>query len=213
MIPKSKKQLKIASLFSTKLPTLRDYDVEVRTGSVVWNRDERNRFSTRGRVSKAAYGRYPLIWSDCIGMDGTFNFERARKRAPKELFVGTTLLDPELISTSAIALKRTSNSNQSRRLFSAHICKKFVKSYGGYLGENHVNLIVPRTSTCTADLKLLSKTLNSAPVDAAFRCLSGSSAVSKYELNRLPLPDLAVVKKGLDEGYCIDEAVKNSLYE
>jgi hypothetical protein len=43
--------------------------------------------------------------------------------------------------------------------------------------------------------------------------LSGSSAVSKYELSRLPLPDMEDVQKRLDEGFDIGEAVRLGLYD
>ena len=213
IIPKSKKQINVATLFTKNLPTLTDYGIEVRTGSVVWNRDHRKRYATQGYASRSQFSRYPLIWSDCIGVDGTFDFERGNQRAAGELFVKTKPFDPELISTCAIALKRTSNSSQSRRLFCAYINKSFVKNYGAFLGENHVNLLVPNFSANARDLKLLARTLNSSPVDSAFRCISGSSAVSKYELNRLPLPDLDTVGKKLDEGYDINDAVSIGMYE
>ena len=213
VIPRSREQAEAASLFSKDLPTLAYYGLSIRTGSVVWNRDDRPRYPTRGPKSKNGVSRFPLIWSECIGADGTFGFERAKHRAPSEVFVGTQSADPELLRFSAIAVKRTSNSKQSRRIYCAYISKGFVQDYEAYLGENHVNLLVPEGTSTSMNLELLAQVLNSAPVDEAFRCLSGSSAVSKYELSRLPLPELENVQKRLAEGFDISAAVRLGLYD
>lgn len=213
VIPRSKEQLEAASLFSRDLPTLVDYGIAIRTGSVVWNRDVRPRYPTREPKSGNGISRYPLIWSECVGADGTFGFERAKHRAPSDVFVGTRAADPELLRSSAIAVKRTSNSKQSRRIYCALINRDFVQDYEAYLGENHINLLVPEEPSISVNLELLAQVLNSAPIDDAFRCLSGSSAVSKYELSRLPLPDMEDVQKRLDEGFDIGEAVRLGLYD
>jgi len=213
VIPRSSKQADAASLFTKNLPRLANYGISIRTGSVVWNRDDRSRYSTRGSTNRPEITRYPLIWSDCIRADGTFVFEPTKHRTPKEIFVGTKSADPELIRGSAIALKRTSNSSQSRRIYCAFINQDFVREYGAYLGENHVNLLVPEEQSSSISLSLLSQVLNSTPIDTVFRCLSGSSAISKYELSRLPLPDVDCVQKRLGEGFDIDEAVRIGLYE
>jgi adenine-specific DNA-methyltransferase len=213
VIPRKRGQVEATRLFSKDLPRLADYGIAIRTGSVVWNRDERPRYSTRGRETDNSVSRYPLVWSDCIGADGSFDFERAKCRAPNEVFVGTQDADPELLRSSAIAIKRTSNSKQPRRIYCAFIGKDFVQDYGAYLGENHVNLLVPEGEASSIDLEVLAQVLNSEPVDEAFRCLSGSSAVSKYELSRLPLPDMEYVQKRIVEGFAIGEAVRLGLYE
>ena len=213
VIPRSLEQLDATKLFAKNLPRLEDYGIKIRTGSVVWNRDNRPKYSQRGSKNSCNKPCYPLIWSDCIGADGSFDFSRAKERAPSKMFVGTKEADPELLRRSAIAIKRTSNSKQARRIFSAVINSNFVQNYSAYLGENHINFLVPSSSTSTVDLELLSLILNSDPVDEAFRCLSGSSAVSKYELRRLPLPDLDYVQKRMEEGFGIGEAVRLGFYE
>ena len=54
--------------------------------------------------------------------------------------------------------------------------------------ENHLNMIRPINGDPAVPAKVLSTFLNSVVVDKAFRCLSGSVAVSAYELEALPLP-------------------------
>jgi adenine-specific DNA-methyltransferase len=65
----------------------------------------------------------------------------------------------------------------------------FIKKHTAVIVENHLNMIrpvgnlPPRVSTAA-----LSAILNSSIVDQAFRCISGSVAVSAFELEALPLP-------------------------
>ncbi len=213
IIPRKREQLAASRLFSSDLPKISDYGLSIRTGSVVWNRDKRPRFSTVDEELSSNQIRYPLIWSECIGKDGSFDFSRAERRAPDGLFVGTHDTDPELLKISAVAIKRTSNSGQDRRIYCAHIHSQFVFKYGAYLAENHVNLLFQSNGQCSIDLELFARILNSTPVDDAFRCLSGSSAVSKYELTRLPIPDIELVQKRIDQGMNIDEAIEAEFYD
>lgn len=214
IIPRSKDQAAAVDLFSKNLNTLADYGISVRTGSVVWNRDSRLRYPTRGSKSQNGKAtRYPLIWSDCIGVDGTFSFERAKLRAPNEVFVSTKSVDRDLIRSTGIVLKRISNSKQNRRIYCAVVDDKFISNYGAYLCENHVNFLAPTENYSCPDLSLLAQVLNSEPIDEAFRCMSGTTAISKYELSKLPLPDIDDVQQLIKDGLEIDDAVKMALYK
>ena len=187
-MPRSEKQEELAHFFDGNHPTLSDYGFEILTGGVVWNRDKRRRFKSHKKSPKGRY-LYPLIWSDCISLNGIFDFHRAARRVNLGMFVETPDNSSDVLRKPGIVVKRTSNGSQSRRLYTAPIPSRFVKEYNGYLGENHVYIIVPTKRTnCT--LAKLSRILNSATVDSVYRCMSGSSAVSKYELDRLPIPDL-----------------------
>jgi adenine-specific DNA-methyltransferase len=55
--------------------------------------------------------------------------------------------------------------------------------------ENHLNMLVRLHAVPCVDPSTLAAFLNSAAADRAFRCLSGSVAVSAYELEATPLPD------------------------
>ena len=57
--------------------------------------------------------------------------------------------------------------------------------------KESLNVLKPRAGTPAVPLPVLAAFLNSAAADAAFRCLSGSVAVSAYELAALPLPPKA----------------------
>lgn len=75
--------------------------------------------------------------------------------------------------------------------------------------ENHLNMMMPTVVKPVVSPALLAGFLNSAAADRAFRCLSGSVAVSAYELESLPLPAaddlLRLVDGGIDRG-AIDAA-------
>ena len=52
--------------------------------------------------------------------------------------------------------------------------------------ENHVNVLRPTTSKI--DLALMVRVLSTPTLDAVTRCVSGSVALSAYELMALPMP-------------------------
>jgi len=57
--------------------------------------------------------------------------------------------------------------------------------------ENHINMLRPIVDSPVVSADVLSAFINSDAADRAFRCVSGSVAVSAYELESLPLPDPA----------------------
>jgi len=78
-------------------------------------------------------------------------------------------------------------------------------------------MLIPSGNKHTVAPAVLTAFLNSSAADRAFRCLSGSVAVSAYELESLPLPDpvkLDNLKKLVKQGMSrkeIDNAC-NRLY-
>jgi len=70
-----------------------------------------------------------------------------------------------------------------------------VAAHGGVTVENHLNMMIPTVAKPAVSPALLAAFLNSVAADRAFRCLSGSVAVSAYELENLPLPAAADLKR------------------
>lgn len=69
------------------------------------------------------------------------------------------------------------------------MCAHFIKQHGAVIVENHLNMIRPAAKTRPkVSTAVVSAVLNSAIADEAFRCISGSVAVSAFELESLPLP-------------------------
>ena len=60
--------------------------------------------------------------------------------------------------------------------------------------ENHLNMVKPIVDDPEVSLRVIAALLNSEIVDAAFRCISGSVAVSATELCSLPLPPPAAAR-------------------
>jgi hypothetical protein len=67
----------------------------------------------------------------------------------------------------------------------------FLDEHGGAVVENHLNMIYCESLGIAAvDPKTVCALLSTKAVDRAFRGISGSVAVSAYELNALPLPSV-----------------------
>ena len=91
---------------------------------------------------------------------------------------------------------RTTSKEQHRRLLAALIPQTFFDQNGGAVIENHLNMIqAPSPLLARVSPETISMLLNSKAVDRAFRCISGSVAVSAYELNALPLPSISELEK------------------
>jgi adenine-specific DNA-methyltransferase len=166
------------------MPTrLADYGYRVATGQLVWNRHKSQFRDEPGK------DRYPVLWAECIQPDGTFEFRAENRNHRPFIRVGEGqefLVNQE----PCVLVQRTTSREQARRLIAAAIPNSFVIGHPGYVVENHVNMLLPTQLRPAVSLSLLARLLNSATVDQAFRCISGSVAVSAYELESLPLPDI-----------------------
>jgi adenine-specific DNA-methyltransferase len=85
-------------------------------------------------------------------------------------------------------VQRTTAKEQKRRLIAALLPKEFIEKYGGVVVENHLNMIRLSEDKSAISPQLIAAILNTRTLDFAFRCISGSVAVSAYELNALPMP-------------------------
>lgn len=167
---------------------LKDYGFVVNTGQLVWNRhkDQLKKNKTRNAL--------PIIWAESILPNGVFEFKHTRKNhCPYiELKKGQEFL---ITDSSCILVQRTTAKEQNKRVLAAILPKSFLNSHKqGVVVENHINIIKP-TSKKLVSLKALLALLNSDAIDQIFRCISGSVAVSAYELNALPLPDPECITK------------------
>jgi len=181
LIPRSPDQQPLIETLQGMTHRLRDYGYEVSTGPLVWNRHKKQ------LVGTASGGALPLIWAECVTADGRFLF-RADKKNHEPYFRPKTGDDWLITRQSCILLQRTTAKEQTRRLIAAELPKRFVSAHGAVVIENHLNMIRPVTGAPLVAPKVLTAFLNSEIVDRAFRCLSGSVAVSAYELEALPLP-------------------------
>jgi len=191
LIPRNVGQESLIAVLQTMPHRLSDYGYEVSTGPLVWNRHKKQLAARPGK------GVLPLIWAESVTSDGRFFF-RADKKNHLPYFTPRQG-DEWLISReTCVLLQRTTAKEQSRRLIAAELPRRFLQEHGAVVIENHLNMIRPSNGAPAVPPKVLSSLLNSAIVDKAFRCISGSVAVSAFELESLPLPAPEKLK-GLEE--------------
>jgi adenine-specific DNA-methyltransferase len=95
------------------------------------------------------------------------------------------------LAEPAILVQRTTAPEQRRRLICVELTEKDLDDWGGaVVVENHVNVLrAPVVGAPLLSRETLLSVLRSECMDRVIRCLSGSVAVSAYELENLPLPD------------------------
>jgi adenine-specific DNA-methyltransferase len=188
---------------------LSDYNLEVVTGQLVWNRHKAQ--LRREKSSKAL----PLIWAESIMPNGTFRF-RAHRTNHMPFFALKHDQAHLVTKSECLLLQRTTAKEQHRRLICAILPQEFIsRNGGGVVVENHINII--RTKDILfprPELLAVGALLNSEVVDQLFRCISGSVAVSAYELNALPLPSpdqleeiLCILRETPSSGRLVEDCV------
>jgi adenine-specific DNA-methyltransferase len=159
---------------------LSDWGYGVSTGPLEWNRFKPQ---MRGR---AARGLHPLIWAEAVTADGRFIF-RADKKNHAPYFKTEAGDDWLVVDRGCVLVQRTTAKEQVRRLIAAELPQSFIDSHGGVVVENHLNM-VRATGKPKVSPAVVAAILNSDVVDQVFRCISGSVAVSAFELASIPLP-------------------------
>ena len=180
---------------------LSDLGYAIKTGPLVWNRHK-----DQLRESHAK-NCYPLIWAESVLPDGGFAFRADRRNHLP--YINLHASQNWLVTTRPCALlQRTTAKEQHRRLIAGCLPMSFIRKHGGVVIENHLNLIQATNGTPLISTRTLVALLNSKVIDEAFRCISGSVAVSAYELGALPLPPpdaLAQLEKVIKQGAAIQE--------
>jgi adenine-specific DNA-methyltransferase len=164
-----------------RMPTrLADWGYKVSTGPLVWNR-----FKPQFRDRPIKSSR-PVIWAESVTADGRFVF-RAEKRGHQPHFKLEVGDDWLVVTEPCVLLQRTTAKEQPRRLIAAELPRSFIDLHDGVIVENHLNMVKP-VGKPLVSAATIAAVLNSGIVDKAFRCISGSVAVSAFELEALPLP-------------------------
>jgi adenine-specific DNA-methyltransferase len=181
LLPRTANQCGLIERVTTMEHRLASYGFAVSTGQFVWNRHKKQLRSHFGDDC------YPVIWAEAVSTDGTFRFQ-AEKRTHLP-YVRVAARQAFLLNQEpCILVQRTTAKEQKRRLICAVIPNSFVLEYPGFVVENHLNMIYSTDAKSRIALKTVATLLNSTMVDQVFRCVSGSVAVSAYEINSLPLP-------------------------
>ncbi|MEM9290146.1 MAG: N-6 DNA methylase [Acidobacteriota bacterium] len=182
-LPRTPEQALVAPA-ALKLDTrLTDLGYRASTGPLVWNRHKDQ------LQEEASTDSYPLVWAEAV-RSNVFQFKyNQRAKVP---FLRVEDHQQHLIMKSpCVLVQRTTAKEQRRRLVACALPDIFIAEWDGFVVENHVNVLVSEAEPVVSPASLAA-VLNTRAVDLAFRCLSGSVAVSATELSALPLPELSV---------------------
>jgi adenine-specific DNA-methyltransferase len=191
LLPRHSDEARLVKRMRAMPERLADWGYKVSTGPLVWNRHKPQLSDTPDKST------VPLIWAECVTRTGRFVFRWAKRNHKPFFRIGES--DAWLlVRTPCVLLQRTTAKEQARRLIAAEMPNSFIAKYGAVTVENHLNMLIPTGARPIIPPALLSAFLNSLAADRAFRCLSGSVAVSAYELESLPLPSATAFKKRAD---------------
>lgn len=187
-----------------------DYGYQIRIGNHVWNRDKRKAYLSEKiakRFNKS--GAVPLIWSSDIKAGEEVRFDGRKKDNGERRFVVYEDGDnPSVIRKPCVLLQRVTCNHQQRRLVAAAVPESFFRSYGGFVGENHTIILIPKVARPRISPRQLAALLGCNEIDRLYRCISGAANVSVFELGQLPLPDPNDLKRALQRGVSVELAVK-----
>ncbi|GGW96654.1 HsdM family class I SAM-dependent methyltransferase [Alteromonas halophila] len=168
----------------TRLP---DLGYIVSTGKLVWNRHKQQLRSDKTKLST------PLIWAESVTNNG-FKFSAVKRNHVP--YIEVLHNQQHLITKqSCILVQRTTSKEQTRRVLGAVIPQEFIDQNNGVVIENHLNIVFCDKISKVVSEETINALLNSEIFDRIYRCISGSVAVSAYELMSVPLPDCASMEK------------------
>lgn len=177
---------------------------KVSTGPLVWNR------RTDDLTSVQVKDSFPVIWA--ADFDGGRLHLDDRRNSMRYLKLHSEKDHKVMVLTEpAILIQRTSAPEQIKRLTSVHLTQSEIDRLGGaVVVENHVNVVRPSRSQPAISMELLGRLLATNALDAVARCISGSVALSAFELSSLPLPNEETLSRleNLDDAAFIHEVTQ-----
>lgn len=209
-IPRSVEDVALLKTATLSRFRLSDYGYRVRIGAYVWNRDKRPKFDSLQDAKRVkAHTAMPLMWSRDIVPGGIVRLEDTSSYDGEHRFVD--LGDKEhssVVTSPCVVMQRVTSNDQPRRLVAAAVSPGVFETYGGFIGENHVVILEAVTDKPALPPTKLVKLLSAHAVDRYFRCISGATNVSAFELNQLALPDPQALRAVATNGRSMDEAVR-----
>lgn len=211
-IPRAVGDVPLLQAASQSPARLADYGYRVRIGAYVWNRDTRPKYDSLQDAKKAkARTAMPLMWSRDIVPGGTVRLEDTSATTGEHRFVDLgDKKHTSVITKPCVVLQRVTSNDQPRRLVAAAVSPGVFETYGGFIGENHVVILEPTTDAPVIPPDMLARLLSAHSVDRFFRCISGATNVSAFELNQLALPSPELLEKPIPQGWSMDEAVRHA---
>jgi adenine-specific DNA-methyltransferase len=209
-IPRSVEDVALLKTASLSRFRLSDYGYRVRIGAYVWNRDKRPKFESLQDARRVkAHTAMPLMWSRDIVSGGIVRLEDTSAYDGEHRFVDLGDKGHTCVVTSpCVVMQRVTSNDQPRRLVAAAVSPGVFDTYGGFIGENHVVIIEAVSDKPALPPTKLAKLLSAHAVDRYFRCISGATNVSAFELNQLALPEPQALREATANGTSMDEAVR-----
>jgi adenine-specific DNA-methyltransferase len=207
-IPRKPSDVQLLANIDRLNSRLSDYGYQARVGTYVWNRDQRLAYSSKNFARLYNSDALPLLWSSDIKSGRPVEFDGAKKnRGERRFVVVSDLTHPSVIRRPCVLLQRVTSNDQPKRLVAAPVGPAFFREYPGFIGENHTITLSPVRSRPELSPGQLAALLSCPQIDRLFRCISGATNVSVFELNQLPLPDPAALKILLAQGRSMAEAL------
>lgn len=212
-IPRSESDVALLKIAATSRVTLADYGYAPRIGAFVWNRDARTTYPSAKSAARArGNAAVPLLWSSDISRDGRLRFTGYPKANREHCFVNLGRKDhPSVVRRPSVLLQRVTSNDQPRRLIAAAVPKSLIETYGGFVGENHTVILEQVNPAPALTPEQLAQLLATPTVDRYFRCISGATNVSVFELKQLRLPDPGRLKALLTQGHDMPSAAREAL--
>jgi adenine-specific DNA-methyltransferase len=214
-IPRAESDVALLKSAAKSRATLADYGYTPRIGAFVWNRDTRTTYPSAKSAAHARGGTaVPLLWSSDISPDGHLRFTGYSKTNREHCFVNLGAIDhPSVVRRPSVLLQRVTSNDQPRRLVAAAVPKTLIETYGGFVGENHTVILEQVSPEPALTPEQLAQLLATPTVDRYFRCISGATNVSIFELRQLRMPDPGRLKNLLAQGYDMSTAAREALQE
>jgi adenine-specific DNA-methyltransferase len=212
-LPRSVEDVALLKAARTSKFRLSNYGYRVRIGSYVWNRDKRPRYESLKDVKRAkAYTALPLLWSHDISAAGLVVFDDSVMARDGHRFVDLgDRRHRSAVRRPSVVLQRVTSNDQPKRLVAAPVPSQLFTKYGGFVGENHIVILEQVEDKPALNVSAMAKLLATTPVDRYFRCISGATNVSAFEMRQLLLPDPKKLRAELDRGASMEEAAHRSL--
>ncbi|MFJ6945539.1 Eco57I restriction-modification methylase domain-containing protein [Streptomyces wuyuanensis] len=187
LLPRQAGDLPLVKQAQKMTRRLADYGWSVSTGPLVWNR-------RKPQLSAAPSDRsVKIIWA--ADLEGGKLHQDPSRDHLRYLHLGDKDRRVLVLNRPAVLVQRTTAPEQPRRLLAAALDRETLAKWGGEVSvENHMNVLISDTPDGQLTPRVLTALLDSEALDRLYRCLTGSVAVSAYELSALPLPGPKVLR-------------------
>jgi adenine-specific DNA-methyltransferase len=187
LLPRRSDDAHVAAAAAAMPHTLASAGWRVSTGPLVWNRRRSDLGREPGEPSA------PVLWA--ADLDGGQLHRDPARDDLRRLRLRATDARVMLLEEPAVLIQRTTAPEQHRRVVCVELTPELLAEWGGAVAvENHVNVVRPTGEVePLLSRSTLAAVLSTRTVDRLTRCISGSVALSAYELESLPLPDAATL--------------------